>query len=128
MGATNFAQSSRKQNSVLATANANRDGTGTVVTVLGGVVALVRGNEIAITPITTVTEGHITFFAYDGTNYRLIGEIHIDAWTAANTKTPPTYRWKIPDANRNLYATTDLIKACTLNAETFHVEASYDVF
>lgn len=125
MGAALYPQSVKKTRAVLSAANANRDGTGTLVTLLTGATGGSIAGTIQITPPGTVTEGWIAFFADDGTDKTYIGELVVPAWTPNLGRPPIVLKWTVPEAHRPLYATTNTIKAATKNAETFHVESSY---
>jgi len=71
----------------ISTANANRDGTGTLGTVATAGASGGRISTLALTATGTTTAGMLRLYISDGTNHRLIKEISVDAITpAANTK------------------------------------------
>ena len=59
----------------IATANTNRDGTGTLGTLITAPAAGTRVDDIQITAAGTTTAGVVRMFLYDGTNTRLIMEV-----------------------------------------------------
>jgi len=123
--AAKFKQTPQKFTSSGNTANSNRDGTGTLVTLATGAATGTEMNgTVGITALSTTTEGMIRFYSYDGTNYRLIGEVYVPAWTPSASKPTLQIPFVIPEADRLLPATTDLIKWSTEKGETFHVRAS----
>jgi hypothetical protein len=123
----------------IATANTNRDGTGTVgtlytaaATTAGGAGAKVR--SISIKATGTTTAGMVRFFRHDGTNFFLIREIDIAAFTPSGTvKGAAITTTEGADVNGQLSVDWDLkpgdsIRCSTHNAETFHVTANVDVY
>lgn len=69
----------------VATANTNRDGTGTVATLITGVAAGTRIAEIVVQARVTTTAGMVRVFLFDGTTYRFFDEISIAAATVSAT-------------------------------------------
>jgi hypothetical protein len=67
----------------VATANTNRDGTGTVATLITGAATGTRIAEIVVQARVTTTAGMVRAFLFDGTNYRLLDEYSIAAATAS---------------------------------------------
>lgn len=84
----NYLSVPRNGNALISTANANRDGTGTLGTVLTGAARntaadppLLGGSRIdrlAIQAQGTTTAGMVRLFVYDGTNTRLVGEVPVE--------------------------------------------------
>lgn len=68
----------------IATANPNRDGTGTVATLIQGAATGTRVAEIVCKARVTTTAGQVRAWLYDGTNYRFLDEYAITAATVAN--------------------------------------------
>lgn len=68
----------------VATANTNRDGTGTVATLITGASTGTRIAEIVCKARVTTTAGQVRAWLYDGTNYRFLDEYAITAATVAN--------------------------------------------
>jgi hypothetical protein len=127
MASALYPQTAKKTRSTISTANANRDGTGTLATILTGGGPTVAGS-VSITSTGTTTEGMVRFYSDDNTNKTLIGEVYVPAHTPSATKPTLQLHWKVPDANKNLYANTDTLKASTEKGETFHLETSYHTF
>lgn len=69
----------------LSAANANRDGTGTVVTVATAGTNGLRIDDITIKAQATTTAGMVRLFLHDGTNYRLWREVLVSAITPSAT-------------------------------------------
>jgi hypothetical protein len=67
----------------VATANTNRDGTGTVATLITGAATGTRIAEIVVQARVTTTAGMVRAFLFDGTSYRLLDEYSIAAATAS---------------------------------------------
>jgi hypothetical protein len=69
----------------VATANTNRDGTGTVATLITGAATGTRIAEIVVQARVTTTAGMVRIFLYDGTTYRFFDEVAIAAATVSGT-------------------------------------------
>jgi hypothetical protein len=69
----------------VATANTNRDGTGTVATLVTGAATGTRIAEIVVQARVTTTAGMVRIFLYDGTTYRFWDEVAIAAATVSAT-------------------------------------------
>ena len=69
----------------IATANTNRDGTGTVATLITGAATGTRIAEIVVQARVTTTAGMVRIFLYDGTTYRFWDEVAIAAATVSAT-------------------------------------------
>jgi hypothetical protein len=67
----------------VATANANRDGTGTVATLITGAATGTRIAEIVVQARVTTTAGMVRIFLFDGTTYRFFDEVAIAAATVS---------------------------------------------
>lgn len=105
----------------IGTANTNRDGTGTVGTVITGVAAGTEVRRIVIQAIGTTTAGMVRLFTFDGTNYRALREVVVTAITvAAGTA---AFRAEIALSDVILPNASWSIVASTHNGETFHVTA-----
>jgi hypothetical protein len=100
-------------------ANTNRDGTGTIVTILTGVAAGTRINEIVVEATGTTTAGMVRLYLHDGTNARLFDEFPVPAQTASNFA--QTYRAAKTYDNLVLPSASWSIRASTHIAETFNV-------
>jgi len=103
----------------IATANANRDGTGTLGTVVTSAGLGLRIDLVRIVATSTTTNGMIRLFIDDGTNVRLWKEIPVVATTPSATVEAFTaeYAPTLP----LLLPSTYILKAGTEKAETFNV-------
>lgn len=105
----------------VATANTNRDGTGTVATLITGASTGTRVAEIVVQARVTTTAGMVRVFLYDGTTYRFFDEIAIAAATVgANTKAT---RVSTTYSNLILPSASWSIVVSTHNAESIDVTA-----
>ena len=105
----------------LASANTNRDGTGTIVTVF---TAGANGSRIDVVDIQgtgTTTAGMVRLFIHDGTNARLWKEIPVTAITPSGTTSAFAYKLAIPEGL--ILPTGYSLRAAPHNAETFNVIA-----
>jgi hypothetical protein len=104
----------------ISTANSNLDGTGTLGTVLtAGNTNGTLVKSVTIKATGNTTDGMVRLFIYDGTNTRLVGEIHIPAVT--KSAQDPAFEVYL-ETNFALKAGW-VLKASTQNAETFNVIA-----
>ncbi len=114
-----FAVTPRLTSVAVATANTNRDGTGTLVSLITGVAAGTRINEISVQATVTTTAGMVRIYLYDGTNYRLWDEVAIPAATVSASvkgiRVATTYNNLIlPSASWQLFASTHNGEAFTV--------------
>ena len=110
----------------VATANTNRDGTGTLATILTAGASGSRIDAINIKATGTTTAGMIRLFIHDGTNARLLTEVPVMVLTPSGTL--PSW-----EAQLNTNTMTQVLplvlptgyslRAATNNAETFNVIA-----
>lgn len=102
----------------LVTANAGRDGTGTVVTIATAAATGTRIDDISIKAIGTTTVGMIRLFLYSGTTYYLYDEIQVSAVTPSAT----TKSWSTKLTDLALILQTGWsLRASTEKTETFHI-------
>ena len=80
-----YAATPRAALAQVSTANTNRDGTGTIATVLTAGSNGSRIDDIWISATGTTTAGVIRLFLHDGTNARLWQEILVTAITPSTT-------------------------------------------
>lgn len=108
----------------IATANTNRDGTGTLGSLLVGGAQGTRVDKITITAIVTTSAGMIRFFLDDATNKRAIKEVPVTV-VAPDADTPAfSYEWVRDDGLPLVFVPSgSTLKCSTHNAETFHVVA-----
>ena len=104
----------------VSVANANRDGTGTVVTVATGTTDGTRIDEIQIKAIVTTTAGMIRLYIYDGANTRLFYEVPVTAITVSATVQGFWYSVKFDNL---ILPNTYQLRASTEKAETFNIVA-----
>ena len=81
----NFTSTSRLATAAVSAANANRDGTGTIVTVLTGVAAGTKVFEVDVQMTVTSTAGMVRLFlsSDSGATWKLFDEVAIAAATAS---------------------------------------------
>jgi len=102
----------------VSTANTNRNGTGTLVTVFTGATNGSRIDDIYIVATGTTTAGVVRLFISDGTNIRLWQEILVTAITPSTT----VQVWSYTLLNQALLLENGWsLQASTNNAETFNV-------
>lgn len=102
----------------ISTANTNRDGTGTVGTILTAGASGTRIDDIDIVAAGTVTAGVVRLFLHDGSAYRLWREILVSATTPSTTVA--VWSYSLRDLALVLKTGWSL-RASTNNAETFNV-------
>lgn len=103
----------------VSVANSNLDGTGTLATVLTGASYGTLIKSVRIIATGNTSEGMIRLFINDGSNSRLIHEIHVDANTVSGTNPAVEYVWNCDiklEANYTLRASTQV-------GETFNIIA-----
>ena len=123
MAATNptFVTTPTIGSAAISTANANRDGTGTLATVFTAGASGAVLEAISITADGTTTAGVIRIFAEDGAGLRLIDEVTVLPITPNVTDIQKVFHvvWKPPF--HFLVKATETIQVSTHNAETFYV-------
>lgn len=110
----------------IATANAARDGTGTLGTVFTAGASGSRIDAILLKATAATTAGMVRLFVSDGTNHRLITELPVQAQTPSGTAPG----WEAQLTTGNLSQVLPLVmpngyslRASTHNAESFNVIA-----
>jgi hypothetical protein len=109
----------------ISTANTNRDGTGTIATVVAGASGGRRVSRLVAQATGTTTAGMIRFYLYDGTNTRMYREIVVSA--ATPSATVPAFRGEValpPDFA--LPSAMWEIRASTEKGEVFNIFAHGD--
>jgi hypothetical protein len=102
----------------VSTANTNRNGTGTLVTVFTGATNGSRIDDIYIVATAATTAGVVRLFISDGSNIRLWQEILVSAVTPSTT----VQVWSYTLLNQALLLENGWsLQASTNNAETFNV-------
>jgi hypothetical protein len=113
-----YASTVRASAAQVSTANTNRDGTGTIVTVLTAGSNGSRVDDIYIVATGTTTAGVVRLFVNDGTNTRLWQEVMITAVTPSTT----VQVFNTALFNQALILPSGYsLRASTNNAETFNV-------
>lgn len=106
----------------ISTANTNRDGTGTIGTVVTGVAEVGSLIElIRIQAVGTTTAGMVRIFIHDGANFRLWMEVPVTAITPSGSVAG--YEKEIIPTKPLMLPPGYSIRASTHNAETFNVFA-----
>lgn len=120
----NYASTPRSAVAQISAANTNRDGTGTIVTVIAGAASGTRVDDIIIQATATTTAGIVRLFLSldGGTTNRLIREVEITARTPSGTT--PAFRAELLDLGIILPNANAQLRASTHNAEAFNVIAS----
>lgn len=101
----------------VSTTNTNRDGTGTIVTILTGASTGTRINEIVIKSTNDPADSVLTLFIHDGTTAWLFDEVDLGN-PAAATATLPSYRSVLTYNNLILPSTSWSLRAAISAAPT----------
>ena len=102
----------------VTTANTNRDGTGTIVTVLTAGASGTRIDDIYMVGTGTTTAGVIRLFVHDGTNARLLSETLVTAITPSTT----VHVWSNTLLSQGIVLKTGYsLRASTQIGETFNI-------
>ena len=102
----------------VTTANAARDGTGTIVTVMAAAASGTRIDDIYIVATGTTTAGVIRLFISEGANTRLLSETLVTAVTPSNTI--PVFSSTL--LNQAIVLKTGFsLRASTEKTETFNI-------
>lgn len=86
-----FAATPRNEAAAVSAANANRDGTGTIVTIFTAGASGSKIEEITIKSDADPADSTVVFYLYDGSNYHVWDEWDIGN-PAAGTTTVVSYR------------------------------------
>ena len=109
----------------ISTANTNRDGTGTIGTVLSAGASGSRIENVNIKATGTTTAGMVRLFIHDGSTAHLLIEIPVIAITPAATL--PAFQATVSAQNSDVFPliipTGYSLRASTNNAESFNVIA-----
>jgi hypothetical protein len=105
----------------VATANTNRDGSGTVATLITGAATGTRIAEIVVQARVTTTAGMVRIFLHDGTTFFFFDEVSIAAATvSASVKGT---RQSVIYNNLVLPSASWSVRVSTHNAESIDVTA-----
>ena len=116
----NYAATPRCGLAVISTANTNRDGSGTLGTVLTAGSSGSRIEEVVVTATGTTTAGMVRLFVHDGTNARLFAELPVAAVTPSGTARAASARALF---DHLVLPSGHSLRAATHNAEEFVVTA-----
>ena len=115
-----FASTPRSAQVSIATANANRDGTGTVGTLFTAGASGSKVEEVRITPRVTTTAGMVRLYVHTGAAYFLYGEYAIAALTLSATvpavTTTITYDNLVLPTGYSLRCSTEKAEAIDVHA------------
>ena len=117
----NYASTPRAATGVLSAANTNRDGTGTIVTILTAGSSGSRVDVVTVAATSTTTAGMVRLYTHDGTNARLLREVQVSAITPSGTQ--PSFNTSLTFDGGILLPSGWSLRASTHNAESFHVTA-----
>ena len=116
-----YASTPRAAVGQVSVANTNRDGTGTLATILTAGSNGTRIDDIKIQATGTTTAGAVRLFLHDGTNARLYDEILVPAITPSTT----VEAFSAMLVNLGIVLPSGWsLRASTNNAETFNVIVS----
>lgn len=115
----NYAATPNTPAVTISTANANRDGTGTIATVFTAGASGSRIEDITLKAQGTTTAGMIRIFLHDGTTARLWREIQVPAITPSATA--PSWELRFPvylflQSGHSLRASTEKAESFTVVA------------
>jgi hypothetical protein len=119
--APQFAATPRIAVAQVSTANPNRDGTGTVVTVLTAGSSGTRVDYVAVKAVSSTLAGVVRLFIHDGSNARLLTEVPVP--TTAPAATDKTFEQLVELAGGVVLPTGYSLRATTEAANTFNVFA-----
>lgn len=113
-----YAATVQNASAQISTANTNRNGTGTIVSVMTGATNGTRIDDIYIVATGTTTAGVVRLYISDGSNIRLWQEILVPAVTPSTT----VQVWSYVLLNQALILESGWsLQASTNNAETFNI-------
>ena len=113
-----YASTVQNASAQVTTANTNRNGTGTIVSVMTGATNGTRIDDISIVATGTTTAGVVRLFISDGSNIRLWQEILVSAITPSTT----VQVWSYTLLNQALILENGWsLQASTNNSETFNI-------
>lgn len=105
----------------VATANTNRDGTGTIVDMITGATNGTRINKITVKATVTTTAGMVRIYFYDGTNTRLYREVAVTAITVGASTKSFSEEILFDDSSAPILQSGNKLQASTHNAENFNI-------
>lgn len=118
-----FTQTPKIGTVAISTANANRDGTGTIGTVLTAGASGTRVHRVSIKATVTTTTGTIRLFIYTGSTYFLWREIPVTAITVSATQAAFEYNLELLGERALILPNGYSLRASTEKAENFNIIA-----
>lgn len=121
-----FAATPKVGIATISTANTNRDGTGTLGTVLTAGASGTRIRRIEVQATGTTTAGMVRLYLHDGTTAHLFLEVPVSAITPSGTVSAFTANYSEATTTDQLPLTIPTgysLRASTHNAESFKVIA-----
>lgn len=118
-----FVQAPKHSVGQVSAANTNRDGTGTIVSIITGGADATRIQKIRAKAVATSTAGMVRIYHKSGVNIRLIYEFIVTAITAAAAV--KTWEDELFFPEGYFLNSGDTIEASTHNAETFNIHIDY---
>lgn len=118
-----FTITPRSAQVAIATANANRDGTGTIGTVLTAGSYGTRIHRITMKATVTTTAGTIRLFIHDGSAYFLWREFVVPAITVSATVPAFEFTLELLGERALVLPTGYSLRASTEKAENFNLHA-----
>ena len=121
-----FAATPRCAIAQVLTANAARDGTGTIATIFIAGASGSRIDAVSIKAVGTSTAGMVRLFIHDGANARLLTEVPVRAKTPAATVPAEETHLSLGNLSQILpliLPTGYSLRASTEKAETFNILA-----
>lgn len=116
-----YAATPRTEVAQVSAANTNRDGSGTLVTVMAGGASGSRVDDITIKAVGTTTAGMVRLYLSldNGVTNRLLLEVPVSAITPSASVASFTY--SLRDLGLILDDANALLRASTHNAEAFNI-------
>lgn len=105
----------------VSAANTNRDGTGTIVSLITGGTDGTRIHRITVTAAVTTTAGMVRFYIDNGVNVRLWREVAVTAITVSATVKAFTETINLPDEYALVLPSGYELQASTHNAEAINI-------
>lgn len=105
----------------LSVANTNRDGTGTIATIITAGASGSRIDKVVVKATATTTAGMVRLFLHDGANAKLLTEITVTAVTVSAST--PGFETVVDFLGGLVVPTGYSLRAATHNAESFNVTA-----
>ena len=119
--APQFAATPRIEVAQVSTSNSNRDGTGTIATVLTASLTGTRIDYVAIKAVASTSAGAVRLFIHDGTNARLLTEVPVPE--TFPLPVDKTFEQLVELAGGVVLPTNYSLRASTESSNTFNIFA-----